>query len=135
MVDYRLKLFVIICEILFRTMDIAKKGVNGLILTVIQGRQGLDWFDIDVSDESTIQYMKTVLAVRIFNEPPQEHVQYIIEARFPGLHWFVLPDNKQLSETGLREGCYIRLQKTFSTTEKEAPVFGKRLLFQTGSLT
>ncbi|WP_374705804.1 MULTISPECIES: hypothetical protein [Paenibacillus] len=116
-------------------MDIVKKGVNGMILTVVQGRQGTEWLDLEVPDESTIQYVKSVLAVRIFNEPPQDHVQYIVEAKFPGSHWFVLPDTKLLSETGLREGSYVRLQKTFSTTDKEAPVIGKRLLFQTGSHT
>ncbi|MCM3128834.1 hypothetical protein ACFQ3J_09725 [Paenibacillus provencensis] len=105
-----------------------------MILTVVQSRREGEWIDIEVPDESTVQYFKSVLSVRMFNEPPQENVQYILEAKFPEGNWFTLPDAKQLTETRLREGNFVRLQKAFSTTESEAPVYGRRLLFQNQNL-
>ncbi|MCM3782840.1 hypothetical protein M3231_07625 [Neobacillus mesonae] len=105
-----------------------------MILTVVQGRREIEWIDIEVPDESTVQYFKSVLSVRIFNEPPQENVQYILEAKFPEGNWFTLSDAKQLTETGIREGHYVRLQKTFSTTNNEAPIHGRRSLFQNDNL-
>ncbi|MFM9277207.1 hypothetical protein [Paenibacillus jiagnxiensis] len=101
-----------------------------MILTVLAGRQETDWFDIEVDDMYSVQHLKLMLGLRIFGEAPGEGVQYIMEAKFPEGLWFLVEDHQHLTGAGLREGCIIRIQRAFSTTEEEAPVFGRRSLFQ-----
>ncbi|GAE04902.1 hypothetical protein JCM10914_976 [Paenibacillus sp. JCM 10914] len=73
-----------------------------------------------------------LLGLRLFQEPAGKEIQYILEARFPEGMWFTVNGHTSLVEAGLREGSYIRLQRAFSTTDEEAPVFGRRSLFQEG---
>lgn len=101
-----------------------------MILTVISGRNEDDWFDIDVPDECSVERLNELLGLRLFREPSGEGVQYILEAKFPEGLWFTVNEQSSLVEAGLREGSYIRLQRAFSTTTEEAPVYGRRLLFQ-----
>ncbi|MDP4097431.1 hypothetical protein OIN60_11685 [Paenibacillus sp. P96] len=101
-----------------------------MILTVLAGRQETEWFDIEVDDDYSVQHLKLMLGLRIFREAPGDGVQYIMEAKFPEGLWFPVEDCQQLTGAGLREGCIIRIQRAFSTTEEEAPVFGRRSLFQ-----
>ncbi|APB76325.1 MULTISPECIES: hypothetical protein [Paenibacillus] len=101
-----------------------------MILTVLSGRQETEWFDIEVADEYSVEHLKLMLGVRIFGEPPVEGMQYIMEAKFPEGLWFRVGDNQLLTGSGLREGCTVRIQRAFSTTQDEAPVYGRRSLFQ-----
>ncbi|MDO7905723.1 hypothetical protein Q5741_04760 [Paenibacillus sp. JX-17] len=101
-----------------------------MILTVRLGNQEEEWFDIECDDECPVEKLQDMLGLRVFNERPREGVRYIIEGKFPEGLWFVLDDRKLLTETGMREGCSIRVQRTFSTTRSEMPVFGSRPLFQ-----
>lgn len=101
-----------------------------MILTVLSGREESDWFDIDVDDEYSVQHLKLMLGIRIFGEAPGEGMQYMMEAKFPDGLWFLVDDKQLLMDAGLREGCTIRIQRTFSTTEDEAPIYGRRTLFQ-----
>lgn len=107
-----------------------ERQVNQMILTVISGRNEDDWFDIDVPDECSIERLNELLGLRLFREPSGEGIQYILEAKFPEGLWFTVGGHSNLVEAGLREGSYIRLQRAFSTTTEEAPVYGRRLLFQ-----
>lgn len=100
-----------------------------MILTVLAGRQITDWFDIEVDDMYAVQHLKRLLGLRIFGESPREGVRYMMEAKFPEGLWFPVEDDQHLAGAGLREGCMIRIQRAFSTTEEEAPSFGRRALF------
>ncbi|TKH43230.1 hypothetical protein C1I60_17105 [Paenibacillus terrae] len=101
-----------------------------MILTVLSGRQETEWFDIEVANEYSVDHLKLMLGVRIFGEPPAEGMQYIMEAKFPEGLWFRVEDDQLLIGAGLREGCTVRIQRAFSTTRDEAPVYGRRSLFQ-----
>ncbi|CAI6034583.1 hypothetical protein PAECIP112173_00769 [Paenibacillus sp. JJ-100] len=101
-----------------------------MILTVYSGREEGEWFDIEVPDECTIEHLKTLLGVRIFGQAPGDGIQYILEAKFPEGLWFTPQNTQQLMETGLRQGSCVRVQRAFSTTSEEAPIYGRRSLFQ-----
>ena len=101
-----------------------------MILTVISGRNEGDWFDIEVPDECTVTRLNELLGLRLFKEPSSPGIQYILEAKFPEGLWFSVNEGSGVVEAGLREGAYVRLQRAFSTTEEEAPVYGRRMLFQ-----
>ncbi|UNK16596.1 hypothetical protein MNQ98_19095 [Paenibacillus sp. N3/727] len=101
-----------------------------MILTVISGRNEGDWFDISVPNECSVTRLNELLGLRLFQEPPSPGIQYILEAKFPEGLWFTVDGNPGVVEAGLREGAFIRLQRAFSTTEEEAPVYGRRMLFQ-----
>ncbi|KKO53349.1 hypothetical protein [Paenibacillus sp. DMB20] len=101
-----------------------------MILTVISGRNEEDWFDIDVPDECSVTRLNELLGLRLFHEPSSPGIQYILEAKFPEGLWFTVEEVPTIVEAGLREGAYIRLQRAFSTTDEEAPVYGRRSLFQ-----
>ncbi|WP_422657190.1 hypothetical protein ACK8P5_15625 [Paenibacillus sp. EC2-1] len=101
-----------------------------MILTVICGRAEGEWFDIDVPDDCSITRLNELLGIRLFKEPSSSGIQYILEAKFPEGLWFTVKDELAVREAGLREGAYIRLQRAFSTTNEEAPVYGHRSLFQ-----
>ncbi|NMO96270.1 hypothetical protein [Paenibacillus lemnae] len=101
-----------------------------MILTVISGRREGDWFDIDIPEECSVNRLNELLGLRLFHELPSPGMQYILEAKFPEGLWFKIEDVSSIVEAGLREGAYIRLQRAFSTTNDEAPVYGRRTLFQ-----
>lgn len=102
-----------------------------MILTVISGRNEEDWFDIEVPEDCPAGRLNEMLGLRLYREPAAPGMQYILEARFPEGFWFKVEANAaSIAEAGLREGNYVRLQRAFSTTDEEAPVYGKRLLFQ-----
>ncbi|GIP27258.1 hypothetical protein J23TS9_23880 [Paenibacillus sp. J23TS9] len=105
-----------------------------MILTVIKSRQQRDWFDIDVPDDYPVIQLKEMLGMRVYGESPQAGQQYILEGKFPDGLWFTIRDSQDIAEAGLREGSLIRLQRAFSTTDEEAPVYGKRSLFQNDSI-
>ncbi|SYX84905.1 hypothetical protein [Paenibacillus alvei] len=101
-----------------------------MILTVSFGRQGREWFDIDVADDCTGVQLKAILGLKLFGEPPKNHMQYILEVKQPEGLWSTVPEQQRLLEAGVREGAYIRVQRAFSTTTDSAPSFGRRALFQ-----
>jgi hypothetical protein len=101
-----------------------------VILTVIKSRQERDWFDIDVPDDYPILQLKEMLGMRVYGEVPRVGQQYILEGKFPDGLWFTIRDQLDIAKAGMREGCSLRLQRAYSTTDEEAPVFGKRSLFQ-----
>lgn len=102
-----------------------------MILTVISGRNEEDWFDIEVPEDCPTGRLNELLGLRLFREPAGAGMQYILEAKFPEGFWFKVDANTAtVVEAGLREGNFIRLQRAFSTTDEEAPVYGKRFLFQ-----
>ncbi|WP_339321250.1 hypothetical protein [Paenibacillus sp. FSL W8-0194] len=105
-----------------------------MILTVVKSRLGRDWFDIDVPDDYPVLQLKEMLGMRVYGEAPRAGQQYILEGKFPDGLWFTIRDPQDVAGAGLREGCLIRLQRAFSTTDEEAPVFGKRSLFQHDSI-
>lgn len=109
-----------------------KGRVDRMILTVISGRNEEEWFDIDVPDECSIDRLVELLGLRLFHGPSGDGIQYILEAKFPEGLWFKVEGRSSLVEAGLREGSYIRLQRAYSTTTEEAPVYGRRSLFQEG---
>lgn len=103
-----------------------------MVLTVITGRQARDWFDIDVPEDCPVDQLKQLLGMRIYGhrEATTATHQYIMEGKFPDGMWFTISDDQGIVESGLREGAYIRVQRTYSTTTEEAPVVGRRSLFQ-----
>ena len=101
-----------------------------MILTVVSGRNEEDWFDIEVPEECSVTRLNELLGLRLFHEPSSPGMQYILEAKFPEGLWFKVQEASNVAEAGLREGASIRLQRAFSTTEEEAPVYGRRMLFQ-----
>lgn len=103
-----------------------------VILTVISGRNEEEWFDIDVPDECSVERLIEQLGLRLFQGPAGDGIQYILEAKFPEGLWFKVQGSAGIVEAGLREGSYIRLQRAYSTTLEEAPVYGTRSLFQEG---
>ena len=103
-----------------------------MILTVYSGREEGEWFDIEVPDECTIEHLKHCWGAD-FGQAPGDGIQYILEAKFPEGLWFSPQNSQQLMETGLRQGSCVRVQRAFSTTTEEAPVYGRRSLFQQDS--
>ncbi|MCM3340091.1 hypothetical protein M3650_15965 [Paenibacillus sp. MER TA 81-3] len=101
-----------------------------MMLTVTAGRQGQEWFDIEVPDDSTGLQLKAILGLKLYGEAPKNHVQYILEAKQPEGLWFVVQEQQRLMEAGLREGAFVRVQRAFSTTAESVPAYGRRLLFQ-----
>ncbi|MGG1879215.1 hypothetical protein ABDI30_16820 [Paenibacillus cisolokensis] len=101
-----------------------------MILTVISGRNERDWFDIEVPDHCQVGELIEMLGLRLYQSASQEGIQYILEGKFPEGLWFKVEEGASLAEAGLREGTCIRLQRAFSTTEEEAPIYGRRSLFQ-----
>ncbi|WP_289355904.1 MULTISPECIES: hypothetical protein [unclassified Paenibacillus] len=101
-----------------------------MILTVSFGRQSRDWFDIDVADDCTGVQLKAILGLKLFGEPPKNHMQYILEVKQPEGLWITVPEQVRLLEAGVREGAYIRVQRAFSTTNEAIPSYGSRSLFQ-----
>ncbi|CAH8715128.1 hypothetical protein M5W83_17610 [Paenibacillus thiaminolyticus] len=101
-----------------------------MMLTVSSGRQGQEWFDIDVSEDCTGLQLKSILGLKLFGEPPRNDVQYILEAKQPEGLWFVVQEQQRLAEAGLREGAHIRIQRAYSTTTDSLPAYGRRMLFQ-----
>jgi hypothetical protein len=78
--------------------------------------------------------LKEMLGMRVYGEAPRAGQQYILEGKFPDGLWFTIRDQQNIAEAGLREGCLVRLQRAFSTTDEEAPVYGRRNLFQDGTI-
>nr|WP_237391783.1 hypothetical protein [Paenibacillus dendrobii] len=102
-------------------------------MTVTISRREREWFDIDVPDDYPVIQLKEMLGMRVYGESPRTGQQYILEGKFPDGLWFTIRDSQDIAEAGLREGSLVRLQRAFSTTDEEAPVFGKRSLFQNES--
>lgn len=100
-----------------------------MILTVVIDHQEREWFDIEVPEDCLVSQLKNLLGIEIYKESP-EYLQYILEGKFPEGLWFTMNDSHGVTELGLFEGCFIRIQRAFSTTSEEAPVFGRRPLFQ-----
>lgn len=101
-----------------------------MILTVISGRNESDWFDIEVPDHCLVKQLIEHLGLRLYHSASEEGIQYILEGKFPEGLWFRVEEGANLAEAGLREGTCIRLQRAFSTTAEEAPIYGRRSLFQ-----
>ncbi|GAB6989031.1 hypothetical protein [Paenibacillus pini] len=101
-----------------------------MILTVVKNRYEREWFDIEVPDDYPIIQLKNLLGMRIYGEPSKDGLQYILEGKFPEGQWFTIIDAQNVAKAGLREGSSIRIQRAYSTTEEEAPIYGRRSLFQ-----
>lgn len=91
-----------------------------MIVTVCKGRDQADWFDIDFSPETKAFDLLRLLQQELAYQPlvDEENVRYILEGRLPEGPWFPISNQSGVGDSGLMEGAFVRIQRTYSTIDE-----------------
>ncbi|MNK02973.1 hypothetical protein D3C87_208040 [compost metagenome] len=91
-----------------------------MIVTVCKGRDQAEWFDIDLSPETKAFDLLRLLQHEFAYQPliDEESVRYILEGRLPEGPWFQIPNPSEVGDSGLMEGSFVRIQRTYSTIDE-----------------
>ncbi|WP_068619117.1 hypothetical protein [Paenibacillus tuaregi] len=92
-----------------------------MILTVCSGRDQANWFDIELSLET-----KAIDLIRELQSESglsgildDEKVGCILEGRHPDGTWFRVQGDCEIGLSGLTDGDYVRIQRTYGTVDME----------------
>ncbi|RUT29824.1 hypothetical protein EJP77_13460 [Paenibacillus zeisoli] len=91
-----------------------------MIVTVCKGRDQAEWFDIEFSPETKALDLLRLLIQEVAYQPliDEEKVRYILEGRLPEGPWFPIPNSSEARNSGLMEGAFVRIQRTYSTIDE-----------------
>ncbi|USB31989.1 hypothetical protein [Paenibacillus sp. YPG26] len=91
-----------------------------VIITVCKGRNQADWFDIELSPETKALDLLGLLQHDSAYQSliDEESIIYNLEGRLPEGPWFHIPHEHKIGDSGLMEGSFVRIQRTYGTTDE-----------------
>lgn len=93
-----------------------------MILTVCNGRDQAEWFDILLPLETkALDLLNQLRSDSGTNRTllDEDNYRNILEGRHPDGPWFRIPDQSEIGQCGLRDGDFVRVQRTYSTVNEE----------------
>ncbi|MBP2001004.1 hypothetical protein J2Z69_002047 [Paenibacillus shirakamiensis] len=90
-----------------------------MIVTVCNGRVEADWFDILVDEKSLAGKVLEELHNASGHHFNHLNHPYILEGRLPDQAWFEIGAHTELGLSGLQDGGFIRVQRTYSTIKED----------------
>ncbi|AWB44410.1 hypothetical protein DCC85_09340 [Paenibacillus sp. CAA11] len=102
-----------------------------MIITLLMEHSDQGPIDIEFPEKITAGELRGQCTERLARSEAASSRHYILEGKTAEGAWFPIPDDLQMSTTGLTDGCYLRLKATYSTAPEELAEDSRRSLFQT----